>query len=60
LNKKIRNAEKQKIPYILIVGEQEQTDTSVSVREYRSKEQYVLPLDEFVGKIVKEYKVRAL
>ena len=60
LNKMVRNAEKQKIPYILIVWEQEQTDWSVSVREFRSKEQYVMPKDEFEAKVVKEYEERAL
>ncbi len=33
LPKKIRTAEKGKIPYMLIVGEQEQTDGTVSVRQ---------------------------
>ena len=60
LNKKIRNAEKMKIPYILIVGEKEQTDNSVSVRETKSKEQYVLPAGEFSHKILEAYKNRTL
>lgn len=60
LNKMVRNAEKQKIPYILIVWEQEQTDWSVSVREFRSKEQYTVGKDEFEVKIVKEYAEKSL
>jgi threonyl-tRNA synthetase len=60
LNKMVRNAEKAKIPYILVVWEQEVTDTSVSVREFRSKEQYELPLWEFVEKVKGEVEGRVL
>lgn len=60
LNKQIRNAEKQKIPYILVVGEKEEKENSVSVREYRSKEQYEMDEGKFEEKVVKEYKKRTL
>jgi threonyl-tRNA synthetase len=40
-----------KIPYILIVGEKEVSSNSVSVREFVSKEQYVLDLPKFVEKL---------
>jgi threonyl-tRNA synthetase len=60
LNKKIRNAEILKVPYMLIIGEKEQTDGSVSVRVYKTKEQYTLSLEEFTAHIVKEYKERSL
>lgn len=59
-SKKIRNAELLKIPYILIVGEKEQSDQSVSVRVYKTKEQYSESLDEFVAKRVEEYRERRL
>jgi len=45
-----------KIPYILIVGEKEVGSNSVSVREFVSKEQYVLKLDEFVEKLAEIVK----
>lgn len=60
LNKKIRNAELMKIPYMLIIGEKEQQDSTVSVREFKTKDQYTLPLAEFVEKVSKEYKERVL
>lgn len=60
LNKKIRNAEVQKIPYMLIIGEKEQTDNSVSVRVYKTKEQYEMSLEQFGEQIVKEYEERSL
>lgn len=59
-SKKIRNAELLKIPYIVIVGEKEQSDSSVSVRVYKTKEQYVESLESFVSKRVEEYKERNL
>lgn len=60
LNKKIRNAEAMKVPYILIIGEKEETEKSVAVREYRSKKQYEMPLQEFTNKVLKEYNERTL
>lgn len=60
LNKKIRTAEMQKIPYMLIIGEKEQTDSSVSVRVYKTKEQYEMSLEQFGEQIVKEYEERSL
>jgi threonyl-tRNA synthetase len=50
-SKKIRNAELQKVPYILIVGEKEEKADSVSVREFKTKEQYELGKQEFIEKI---------
>jgi threonyl-tRNA synthetase len=35
IGRKIRDAELRKIPYMLVVGEREQTDGAVSVREHR-------------------------
>ena len=55
-NKKIRNAELLKIPYILIVWEKEVWANTVSVREFVSKEQYTLKLNEFVDKLAEIVK----
>ena len=55
-DKKIRNAELLKIPYILIVWEKEVWANTVSVREFVSKEQYTLSLNEFVDKLVEIVK----
>jgi len=54
LGKRIREAEKQKIPYMLVVGEKEMQSDSVAVRSRDDKNQTVLKLDEFVEKIKKE------
>ncbi len=53
LGKRIHEAEKQKIPYILVVGEKEAKSESVAVRS-RDKEQKVLKLAEFIKKVQKE------
>lgn len=60
LNKKIRNAELMKIPYILVIGEKEVQENTVAIREYRSKKQYELPMNDFITQVSKEYKQRAL
>jgi len=56
LGKRISETEKQKTPYILVVGEKEVADKTVTIRTRGVKEQETLPLDEFVGKVVKEIK----
>ncbi|MDR2190170.1 MAG: hypothetical protein LBP53_03080 [Candidatus Peribacteria bacterium] len=50
-SKKIRNAELWKVPYILIVGEKEEKADSLSVREFKTKEQYEMSVQEFVDKL---------
>ena len=59
-SKKIRNAELIKVPYILIVGEKEETDGTVSVRNFRTKEQSVISLENFVSEKVEERKCRRI
>ncbi|ENY9535736.1 threonine--tRNA ligase [Campylobacter jejuni] len=53
LSKKIRIAEKQKLPMILVLGDDEVAKRSVALRNRRAKEQKNLSLDEFI-KLVKE------
>jgi threonyl-tRNA synthetase len=47
VGRKIRDAELRKIPYMLIVGEREQADRSVSVREHRGGDTGPVPLQTF-------------
>lgn len=49
---KIRAAQTQKIPYQLVVGDQEVNDATVNVRRYGSKETVVEELNMFVDAIV--------
>ncbi len=47
VGRKIRDAELRKIPYMLIVGEREQADRSVSVREHRGGDTGAVGLTSF-------------
>jgi len=50
-SKKIRNGEIEKVPYLLIVGETEETNWSVNVRNRDNKEQKEVGLDEFLTEL---------
>src|SRR3989344_2599308 len=54
VGKKIREAELQKIPYILVVGEKEQKSRSVAVRQRSKGDLGPMKLDKFVENIKKE------
>jgi len=54
LGKRISETERQKIPYILVVGEREVAEKSVNVRTRAVKNQQTLSVDKFIEKIAKE------
>ncbi|KPK98536.1 MAG: threonyl-tRNA synthetase [Omnitrophica WOR_2 bacterium SM23_72] len=54
LDKRIRNAELNKIPYCLVVGEREAKSQSVSVRKKGKGDLGVMPLDKFINEIKEE------
>jgi threonyl-tRNA synthetase len=54
LGKRIREAEKQKIPYILVVGDREQQAETVSVRHFRRGQEGEIGTDVLVEKMLKE------
>ena len=60
LNKKVRNAEKMHNNYILVIWEQEQNDGTVSVRNYKTKDQTVEGLEDFKARLLEEVKNRSL
>jgi len=51
MNKKIRDAELQKIPFMLVVGDKEAETETVAVREKGKQGSKTLSIDEFVSKI---------
>ncbi|ACU71149.1 threonyl-tRNA synthetase [Catenulispora acidiphila DSM 44928] len=58
MQKKIRNAQKQKVPYMLLAGDDDVAKAAVSFR-YRSGEQNNgVPVDEAVAEIVKAVRER--
>lgn len=56
LPKKIRNAEKQKIPYMIIVGEKEVEEGTISLRARGSQDLGVTKPEDFINKISIEIK----
>ena len=59
LSKRIRNAETQKIPYILVVGDKEKKTNSVNIRKRHEEKTEIVKIEEFTKKITKEIKERA-
>ncbi len=57
---KIREAQLQKIPYMLIAGEKEETAGSVAVRQRETGDMGPMPLSQFQGKIKQEIISRGL
>ena len=53
---KIREAQMEKIPYMLVLGDKEQEAGNVAVRDRRDGKTTVMPLDEFIEKLT--YEVR--
>lgn len=60
LNKKVRNAEKMHNNYILVLWEEEEKSGTVSVRNYKTKEQTTEKLNDFLDRIKEEIKTRSL
>ncbi len=54
LNKRIRTAEKQRVPYVIIIGDEEVKNKTVAIRDRRNKEQYNLTQDEFMVKLTQQ------
>jgi threonyl-tRNA synthetase len=57
---KIREARLDKLPYMLVVGQQEEADGTVSVRSRFAGDEGVKPLAEFVEQITKEIRTKAI
>lgn len=51
LNKKVRLAEKQKIPMILVLGNEEVETEILSIRDREKQDQYKMPLKEFLNMV---------
>ena len=51
MNAKIRKAQQMKIPYMLVLGEKEMANKTVSVRYRNGKQKFGLSYDEFISEI---------
>jgi threonyl-tRNA synthetase len=58
LGYKIREAQLQKIPYMVVVGDKEEADGAVSPRLRSGEEIPMMPLDEFARRLEEEATVR--
>lgn len=60
VNYKIREAQAQKIPYMLIVGDKEAREGTVAVRHRARGDEGVRPVEEFVAGILEEIRTKAI
>jgi len=60
MGKKIRNAAKAKIPNVLVIGEKEQADGTVTWRRYGVEEQQTLPAAAFKAEVLRRIHGREL
>jgi threonyl-tRNA synthetase len=56
MGKKIRDAEMQKVPYMIIVGEQEELDGTISVRKHGGDDLGTISVESFTSIINEEIK----
>ena len=57
---KIREARLDKLPYMLVVGQQEEADNTVSVRSRFAGDEGAKPLDSFIAEITEEIKNKTI
>ncbi len=60
LGKRIRNGEQWRIPYLLVIGDKEIAEDSVTVRNVVTKQQVTIPIQEFIEKTLSDVGARAL
>ena len=60
MNAKIRKAQNQKVPFMIILGEKEQTGRSVSLRTRSGEQKNLIPLEEFLAMIEVEVRPKTL
>jgi threonyl-tRNA synthetase len=63
IGKKIREAEMNKIPYMIIIGENEEKENKISVRQHGGESLGIISVDEFtiiveteISKTLKQFK----
>ena len=57
---KIREARLARLPYMLVVGQQEEADNAVSVRSRFAGDEGVKPLEAFIGQICREIRTKEI
>ncbi len=57
---KIREAQMEKVPYMLVLGDKEAESGEVAVRDRKTGETETMTLDAFIAKLTEEVKTRAM
>jgi len=60
VGKNIREGELQKIPYLIVVGDKEVKDQTITVRRRRQKKLQILKLEEFLKNIFLEIETKKI
>ncbi len=60
VSKKVRDGTVKKIPNLLVVGQREATEQTVTLRRYGVKKQESMSLDEFEARLLKTIQTRSL
>ncbi len=60
IGKKIREAQMQKLPYTLVIGEQEEQNGTVAVRKRAVGDKGAIPAEQFVANILAEVASKAI
>lgn len=58
LGKRIREGETKKIPYLLVMGDREMLENSVTVRNVKTKKQVTVSIEEFTKSILQDVSAR--
>lgn len=56
---KIREAQMEKIPYMLVIGDKEMENRAVAVRSRKEGDLGAMPVDGFIGKVLEEVRTKA-
>ena len=59
LGYKVREAQVQKVPYVLVVGEREAREGTASVRKRGGEDVGAMPVDRFLAEVTAEIRTRA-
>ena len=59
LGKKIRDAQMEKVPYMLVLGDKEAEENVVAVRARKTGETETMPLADFARKLCEEVRTKA-
>jgi threonyl-tRNA synthetase len=60
INYRIREAELQKIPYMLVAGKREVAEHTVSVRTYQEKDRGTMSVDDVLDEVARKTMARTL